>query len=125
MHTDHVAHNHSVWADLEALVLEEVDALAQPPSEVPEQVRFGSEDEFVAEAAHYLRQRPDPVHLIDQLCAELGIDPGGAESRLGEEFESDNGGAESFDGELPQALHPADPQSAAGVVPPAPDSATT
>jgi len=125
MHTDHVAHNHSVWADLEALVLEEVDALAQPPSAVPKQVRFGSEDEFVAEAAHYLRQRPDPGHLIDQLCAELGIGASGDESGLGEEPGSDPGGADGFDGEPPQALHPADPETAADVVPPAPDSAAT
>ena len=81
MHTEHVGHGHSVWADLDALVLEEVDALAEP-KEVAEPQRFGSEDEFVADAVHYLRQRPDPEQVIERLRQELGLLPADGEAGL-------------------------------------------
>ena len=83
MHTEHVAHGHSVWADLDALVLEEVDALAEP-KEVAEPQKFGSEDEFVADAVHYLRQRTDPEQLIERLRQELGLQPGDSGDGLGD-----------------------------------------
>jgi hypothetical protein len=129
MHTDQAARSHSVWADLDALVLEEVDALDRPPAEAAEPPRFGSEDEFVAEAAYYLRHRTNPEHLIGRLYAELGIAPDAAEMGGGEEpgLEDDHeidGVADELDATSPQAV-PASPQSEAAAPPTAPDSAAS
>jgi hypothetical protein len=72
MHTDRLTRSHSIWADLDALVLEEVRALGGRP-ERASRSPFVSEDAFVAAAVDYLRDRDDPMRLIDQLCAELGL----------------------------------------------------
>lgn len=70
MHGDRMALSHSEWADLDALVLEEMNALSAGPAEP---VAFRSEADFVAQATAYLRQRDDPLRVIEDLTRELGL----------------------------------------------------
>jgi hypothetical protein len=63
----------SVWADLDALVLEEVNALQAAPEAGPEAPDFASAEDFSARAAAFLRGHPDPESLVEALCAELGL----------------------------------------------------
>jgi hypothetical protein len=71
MHRRRMALSPSDWANLDALVLEEVDALdatETPPRQIP---LFNSEDDFLTKATAYLRQRQDPQQLIEALAAGL------------------------------------------------------
>jgi hypothetical protein len=72
MHSDRMALARSVWADLDALVLEEVNALNATPA-APETPAFSSEEDFVVQAKAYLRQRDDPLRVIEDLTRELGL----------------------------------------------------
>lgn len=73
MHGERTALARSVWADLDALVLEEVNALNAAPAAAPELSAFSSEEDFVAQATAYLRQRDDPLRVIEDLTRELGL----------------------------------------------------
>jgi hypothetical protein len=73
MHDQRMALSPSVWADLDALVLEEVNALDAPGDTRNRPAVFSSEDDFVAQAAAYLRQRAEPHPVIDDLIRELGL----------------------------------------------------
>ena len=63
----------SAWADLDALVLEEVDALRAGPNLPVETPGFASEEGFIARAAAYLRGRDDPEAVIGRLRLDLGL----------------------------------------------------
>ncbi|BAB53085.1 hypothetical protein [Mesorhizobium japonicum] len=73
MHGQAATHARSVWADLDAIVLQEVKALraASPrPAEIP----FGSDEEFMDRAAAYLEGRGDEAHiLMERLRSLLGL----------------------------------------------------
>jgi|GEM_PF-5026317 len=73
MHGQVATHARSVWADLDAIVLQEVKALraASPrPTEIP----FGSDEEFMDRAAAYLEGRGDEAHLLmERLRGLLGL----------------------------------------------------
>jgi hypothetical protein len=73
MHGERMALSHSVWADLDALVLEEVNALGAVPAGRPEPPAFASEDDFISKATAYLRQHDDPLRLIDDLAHDLSL----------------------------------------------------
>lgn len=73
MHGERMALSHSVWADLDALVLEEVNALDAVSVSRPEPPVFASEDDFISKATAYLRQHDDPLRLIDDLTRDLGL----------------------------------------------------
>lgn len=73
MHGERTALARSVWADLDALVLEEVNALNAAPAAGLEPPAFRSEEDFVARATAYLRQRDDPLRVIEDLTRELGL----------------------------------------------------
>lgn len=64
-------HSRSVWADLDALVLEEVEALRAGRHHPAEAPPFASEEEFFARVSLYLRGHPNPESLVERLCAEL------------------------------------------------------
>ncbi|MGM4915044.1 hypothetical protein [Rhizobium sp. 768_B6_N1_8] len=73
MHRERMALSHAAWTDLDALVLEEVNAVAAAgarPQDVP---AIYTEDEFLALAIAYLRQREDPLRLIETMTGELGL----------------------------------------------------
>ena len=63
----------SVWADLDALVLEEVDALRAGPDLPIETPGFASEEDFAARAAAYLRGHEQPEAVIGRLRIDLGL----------------------------------------------------
>ncbi|QND58782.1 hypothetical protein [Mesorhizobium huakuii] len=73
MHGQVAPHARSVWADLDAIVLQEVKALraASPrPAEIP----FNSDEEFMDLAAAYLEGRGDEAHLLmERLRGLLGL----------------------------------------------------
>ena len=73
MHGERTALARSVWADLDALVLEEVNALNAAPAASLELPAFSSEEDFVTQATAYLRQRDDPLRVIEDLTRELGL----------------------------------------------------
>ena len=73
MHGQTATRPNSVWADLDALVLEEVEALRAGPPRVPEPLAFGSEEEFVARASAFLMGRENPDQLIERLRAHLHL----------------------------------------------------
>lgn len=75
----------TIWADLDALVLEEVDALSRPTVEAPAS-DFATPDAFIAAAVAFLRQQPDPLPIIDDICTELGITAEGRGDMPDEEF---------------------------------------
>jgi hypothetical protein len=63
---------YSAWADLDAIVLQEVDALsgrsARPPI-----ADFASNDDFVARVSTYLRGHDEAEALVKRLCKHLGL----------------------------------------------------
>lgn len=73
MQGERMALSHSVWADLDALVLEEVNALKSAPVSRSEPSAFASEDDFISKATAYLRQHEDPLRLIADLTRDLGL----------------------------------------------------
>ena len=98
MHGERMALSLSVWADLDALVLEEVNALQAVSVSRPELPAFASEDDFISKATTYLRQHEDPLRLIDDLTRDLGA-------------------SMSEDLEMPDEL-PGEPETPEPVVPP-------
>lgn len=75
MHALRPMPSRSLWADLDALVLEEVNALDAASHDSIERPAFASEDDFLALAVGYLRLRDDPLRVIEALSAELGLSP--------------------------------------------------
>jgi hypothetical protein len=75
-----VAHrSRSVWANLDAIVLQEVDALrpTAPPTAEP---AFRSDEEFMDRATAYLGGRGEEAHrLVDRLRGMLSL-PGSADA---------------------------------------------
>lgn len=63
----------SVWADLDALVLEEMNALRQGPDLPPQPPPFASDADFSARVGAYLRGHDDPQGLIERLGADLDL----------------------------------------------------
>jgi hypothetical protein len=63
----------SVWADLDALVLEEMEALRAGPDRPEDALGCASDDAFIVRASVHLRGHPDPEALLKRLCAELGL----------------------------------------------------
>jgi hypothetical protein len=63
----------SIWADLDALVLEEMEALRAGPDRPDEAPGIGSDDDFIFRASAHLRRHPDPEALVQRLCVELGL----------------------------------------------------
>lgn len=90
MHGERMALSHAAWADLDALVLEEVNALDAVEAPPPEVLAFSSEDEFLAQAIAYLRQREDPLRLIAALTGELGLAAAPEPELADEQFELDD-----------------------------------
>ena len=60
----------SVWADLDALVLEEVEALRI--EEAPPPPRFESDEDFLVRTLAYLAEHPDPSALVERLRKGFG-----------------------------------------------------
>jgi hypothetical protein len=73
MHAQTATLPHSVLADLDALVLEEVKALRADPSPRSEAPPCGSDEEFMARASAYLKDHDDPERVIERLRSELGL----------------------------------------------------
>jgi len=72
MHGQVAPHSRSVWADLDAIVLQEVKALRSPPQRQTE-VPFRSDEEFMDRAMAYLESRGEEAHLlVDRLRGMLG-----------------------------------------------------
>lgn len=113
MHAQRPMPSRSLWADLDALVLEEVDALDAPPRDGIEPPAFASEDDFLAQAVGYLRLRDDPSRLIAALSAELGLSDSHDTELSDESFE---------DAEMPPDLPPPAPE--VSVAPPEPGPAS-
>jgi hypothetical protein len=68
------ASRRSLWAGLDALVLEEIEALrtSPPPLRRPAPVAapdFASEEEFLMRTLRYLAGHPDPAALVASLSA--------------------------------------------------------
>ena len=63
----------SAWADLDALVIEETEALRQGPERPPEPPPFASDDDFSARAGAWLRGHADPQGLLERLAADLDL----------------------------------------------------
>lgn len=64
----------SPWAGLDALVLEEIEALRAPPPRreppAPAPARgFSSDEDFLMSALRYLAGHPDPAALVARLSA--------------------------------------------------------
>ena len=113
MHAQRPMPSRSLWADLDALVLEEVDALDAPPRDGIEPPAFASEDDFLAQAVGYLRLRDDPLRLIAALSAELGLSHGHETELSDESFE---------DAEMPPDLPPPAPEVSVAQPEPGPAS---
>ena len=90
----------SAWADLDALVLEEVEALDAEARIAPGRPRgFDSDDDFLVRALTYLADHDDPIGLIARLRDGFGpLAPAGEEA-------GDGGAAED-----PQAAQPPPPR---------------
>ena len=73
MQGERMALSQSAWADLDALVLEEVKALKSVPVKRPEPPDFASGDDFISRATTYLEQHDDPRRLITDLIMRLGL----------------------------------------------------
>ncbi|WP_027061455.1 hypothetical protein [Mesorhizobium loti] len=72
MHGQVAPHSRSVWADLDAIVLQEVKALRSAPPRQTEAI-FRSDEEFMDRAATYLEGRGEEAHsLVDRLRDMLG-----------------------------------------------------
>ncbi|RUW43492.1 MULTISPECIES: hypothetical protein [unclassified Mesorhizobium] len=72
MHGQVAPHARSVWADLDAIVLQEVKALRSVPPR-PAEPQFGSDEEFMDRATAYLEGRGEEAHLlVDRLRDMLG-----------------------------------------------------
>lgn len=72
MHGQVAPHARSVWADLDAIVLQEVKALRSAPPR-PAGATFGSDEEFVDRASAYLEGRGEEAHLLmERLRGMLG-----------------------------------------------------
>jgi hypothetical protein len=64
------------WDDLDALVLEEVEAAARAsPMPRAAAAPFGSDDEFLARASAYFAGHDDPERLLERLCSLPGLLP--------------------------------------------------
>lgn len=113
MHTQRPMPSRSLWADLDALVLEEVNALDAPSREGVERPAFASEDDFLAQAVGYLRLRDDPLRVIEALSAELGLSPSHETELSDEGFE---------DTAMPADLPPPAPEVPAAPSEPGPAS---
>lgn len=74
MDVPQTSRSRSLWADLDALVLEEVDALRAGPHRPAEAPDFASEEAFLARASLYLRGHPDPEALVERLRIALAPD---------------------------------------------------
>lgn len=101
MHAQRPMPSRSLWADLDALVLEEVNALDAPPREGIEPPAFASEDDFLAQAVAYLRLRDDPLRVLEALSAELGLSASHETDLPDESFE---------DAAMPDDLPPSAPE---------------
>ncbi|QKD05446.1 hypothetical protein [Mesorhizobium loti] len=72
MHGQVAPHARSVWADLDAIVLQEVKALRSAPPR-PVEAPFGSDEEFMDRASAYLEGRGEEAHLLmERLRGMLG-----------------------------------------------------
>ncbi|SFO57506.1 hypothetical protein SAMN03159463_02323 [Mesorhizobium sp. NFR06] len=96
------SHSRSVWANLDAIVIEEVEALhrATPRgAEAPtpeEEVPFRSDDEFMRRATAYLGGRGGEAYrLIEHLRDVLGLDRAGDAAVGPQESAEDGPGGEA------------------------------
>jgi len=73
MYASPAPRSRSVWADLDALVLEEVNALRTEPEAPAETAApdFASEEDFVSRVAAYLRGHEDREALLARLSGQL------------------------------------------------------
>ena len=76
MHGQTATRPTSIWADLDALVLEEVEALRADPPRLAEALAFGSEEEFMVRASAFLAGHDDREQIIERLRVRLGLSPG-------------------------------------------------
>ena len=74
MHMQIAAGRYSAWADLDAIVRQEVDALSSGAEEVPA-AEFASDEDFIAQAVAYLREHEDAQSLLERLRNELTPSP--------------------------------------------------
>jgi hypothetical protein len=62
-----------LWAALDALVLEEMDALDRPLRKVAEPQDFASDEDFLARTSVFLRGHPGAEGLVERLCGDLRL----------------------------------------------------
>ena len=74
MHMQIAAGRYSAWADLDAIVRQEVDALSAGADE-PSASDFASDEDFIAQALVHLREHEDAEALIERLRSELAPPP--------------------------------------------------
>ncbi len=110
MHGQIASRSRSVWANLDAIVLEEVKALrsaAPRAAEAPapeEEPPFRSDEEFMHRAMAYLGGRGDEAYrLMERLRDMLGIDLAG-DAAVGRQESAEDGPAGEAD--LPVAEPP-------------------
>ncbi|MEA3066367.1 MAG: hypothetical protein QOJ27_2828 [Sphingomonadales bacterium] len=64
----------TAWEDLEALVLEEVEALSRPsPAVEIVAPPFACDEDFLARASAYFAGHDDPEGLLERLCSLPGL----------------------------------------------------
>jgi hypothetical protein len=85
MYASPAPRSRSVWADLDALVLEEVNALRTDPPAAAEAPAFASEEDFVACVAAYLRGHDGREALLERVSALLVPDEPARDADPGEE----------------------------------------
>jgi len=73
MHAQTATSRYSAWADLDAIVLQEVDALSNRPARPPAAADFASDEEFVDRVSAYLRDHEEAEALVERLSKELGL----------------------------------------------------
>ena len=73
MHAQTATSRYSAWADLDAIVLQEVDALSNRPAGPPVAADFASDEEFVDRVSAYLRDHEEAEALVERLSSELGL----------------------------------------------------
>ena len=110
MHGQIASRSRSVWANLDAIVLEEVKALrpaAPRAAEAPAlegEAPFRSDEEFMHRATAYLGSRGDEAYrLMERLRDMLGLDRAG-DAAAGRQESADDGPAGEAD--LPAAVPP-------------------
>lgn len=111
MHMQIAAGRYSAWADLDAIVRQEVDALSSGADKVPA-AEFASDDDFIAQVVAYLREREDADSLMERLCSELAPPPIAEPVDLPEEASAPQAAAREADAPPAPDTPPTPPEEA-------------